>query len=167
MKIFGLQRFKEFGVGKKIGDKVWFHNLYKEYCKVENIVLPNEIFKTEEYDVIRFDLKTFEIALIKCDDFINKNEPCILEVKIFSLNEEKEYFLKSIKSYEDSKNKLIYHHKWLFVKDEFPYFNVEESIQRSIKWKTLLGTNKSISSKIGYSNFWDKWLKDNNIEGNK
>ena len=166
MKIFGLQRFSKYGVGKKIGNKVWFHSLYKEYCKVENINMPTDIFDIDKYDVIRFDLKTFEIVLIKCDDFFGKKEPCILNTRTYTLNKNNEYFISAERNYENNKNKLIYHHKWLFVKDDFPFFNVSESIERSITWKTILGTNKSISSKIGYSNFWDKWLEDNNIEGN-
>ena len=60
-------------------------------------------------------------------------------------------------------NPQIYHHKWNFVKDDYPFFNVCESIERSIQWKSIIGSNKEISSKIGTLNYWIDLLHKNNI----
>ena len=47
----------------------------------------------------------------------------------------------------------IYHHKWLFVKDDYKGFDVEESKKRSIKWLSV--SDKINMSKIGYKNYWE------------
>jgi len=40
---------------------------------------------------------------------------------------------------------------------------VKESIQRSIQWKSIIGSNEEISSKIGTLNYWIELLDKNNI----
>ena len=52
----------------------------------------------------------------------------------------------------------------MFVKNDFPFFNVEESKKRSLEWKNLLGKDRVISSKIGYQQFWLEWLSKNNLK---
>ena len=45
----------------------------------------------------------------------------------------------------------IYHHKWLFVDDDYKGFNVEESKRRLAAWLVLPDVNKS---RIGRRNSW-------------
>ena len=51
----------------------------------------------------------------------------------------------------------IYHHKWLFVTDDYPGFDVEESKNRSRKWVSLPNIDYS---RIGYKKFWGLILFD-------
>ena len=75
--------------------------------------------------------------------------------------EDEEFVISKIQ--ESPKNPLIYHHKWLFVKDDYKGFNVDESKQRSIDWKTKLGVDRVLTSKIGRLSFWNNWLNENNL----
>jgi hypothetical protein len=45
----------------------------------------------------------------------------------------------------------IYHHKWLFVKDDYSEFDVEESKRRSLAWLVLDGIDKK---RIGRLSYW-------------
>ena len=46
----------------------------------------------------------------------------------------------------------IYHHKWLFVNDDYDGFNTEESIERSRRWLKVPDIQ---FNKIGYKSYWD------------
>lgn len=47
---------------------------------------------------------------------------------------------------------FIYHHKWLFVDDNYPGFDVEESKERSAAWMALPDVDKSL---IGRASYWN------------
>ena len=52
----------------------------------------------------------------------------------------------------------IYHHKWLFVKDDYKGFNVDNSVKRSMAWLPLRKENKIKNvnwSSIGRQKTWD------------
>jgi len=49
------------------------------------------------------------------------------------------------------KDPWIYHHKWMFVADDYAGFDVERSKQRSKQWTSLPNINKS---KIGKLSYW-------------
>jgi hypothetical protein len=46
---------------------------------------------------------------------------------------------------------FIYHHKWLFVDDDYDGFDVEESKRRSVAWLALPDVDKS---RIGRRSYW-------------
>jgi hypothetical protein len=46
----------------------------------------------------------------------------------------------------------IYHHKWLFVEDDYAGFDVAESQRRSAAWLVLPGVDKS---RIGRRSYWE------------
>lgn len=162
LKELKITRHKETDVGKKMGNDIWFHKDYindfmseKDYAKYLEVVPKNYSF-----NILRFNTKTQEIAFIDSPDFDQNHEPLVGKVlRIF--NEEGQFYSSKIKEPDD--NSLIYHHKWLFVKDDYKGFNVEESKKRSIEWKEVLGVDKSISSRIGRVEFWNNWLQENNL----
>ena len=53
----------------------------------------------------------------------------------------------------DKKNPQIWHHKWMWVKDDYSGFDVEKSKMRSELWKDKV--TKEERRKIGYLSFWD------------
>jgi len=159
-KKWGLKR-SEKGVGKKIDKNIWFH---KKYI---NDFMTNEMFnyyikdipKSFSFDIIRYNEKEKELMLIKTKDFNSSHEPIIEDsYKISIINSVKINYKKST-----LENPLIYHHKWLFVKDDYKGFDVSESKKRSHEWKSVLGVNKELSVKIGRKLFWDNWLIENNL----
>jgi hypothetical protein len=160
---YGLSRSSKLGIGKQIGHHVWLHKHYIKFLNKYVSALPPVELNISTYDVVKFDLKTHDISFIQCDDFNCESEPSILMIISYKYLNGK-YIFHSKKCYRNRENKQIYHHKWLFVLDDFFGFNVEESKKRSIHWKGILGNNKTVSSKIGYSKFWKQWLKENNME---
>tara|TARA_B100000700_G_scaffold69353_2_gene76917 strand:- start:26853 stop:28094 length:1242 start_codon:yes stop_codon:yes gene_type:complete len=159
-----LKRDKS-GVGKKVGNDYYFHNLYLPLFVDERKM--NLFFKVAnkhpelmnfEFNIIRYNEKENNISFIECKNFDVSEEPIVGDSLKFDFNTKK--FTKT----KQPKNPLIYHHKWMFVDDTYKGFDVEESKKRSIKWKSVLGVNKEISSKIGRLNFWLEWLQKNNIK---
>lgn len=162
LKKLKLNRDSKYGVGKKMGNQLWFHKNYilcvlsgEEYFRYKD-ELPFDF----NYSILRWNEKEQELAFIECEDFDKSNEPIVGRVMRVKKNEDS-YSLQDVKT--PPSNPLIYHHKWLFVKDGYIGFNVKESKERSLVWKTRLGVNKNISSKIGRLDFWDQWLKQENL----
>lgn len=161
LKKLGLKRTKEHGVGKNIGDNVWFH---KDYT---HLFLENSLYESlllnlpDEYDftILRLTESKGEVAFIQCFDFDISNEPVVGYSIRMSLALDGEYSLTR----PSDTNPLIYHHKWLFVSDDYPGFDVSASKQRSLDWKLVLGANRSLSSRIGRMQYWDEWLTKNNL----
>tara|TARA_B100000749_G_scaffold157755_1_gene121254 strand:+ start:2888 stop:3385 length:498 start_codon:yes stop_codon:yes gene_type:complete len=159
-KEFGIRRHNN--LGKKVGSKVWFLlDCIDEFDapdvvgKVKNLKV--DLCATQT--VVRADLKSSEVVLIESSDFLSNHEPSVGTAYHF---DENGYVSKTILP---QKNTLIYHHKWLFVTSDYHGFDVNEAMKRSLLWKSKLGKNRALSSKIGRSEFWSKWLKENNING--
>ena len=157
-KDFGIKRYNN--LGKKVGGKVWFLldciDDFKEVAIVERVKSLNADFSPTQ-TVVRADLKSAEVVLIESPDFILKHEPSVGTSYHF---DEKGDISKTVMP---PQNPLIYHHKWLFVTSEYKGFDVDEAMQRSLLWKGKLGKNRQLSSKIGRSEFWSKWLTENCI----
>lgn len=170
LKILNLKRDRKHKVGKRVGDSLWIHKIYMEEVlpqdTINNIQNIHKKFKLnlkeknhiQQANIIRYSEKSGGVALIFSEDFDTNDEPTVGDSIFFDFyNNKKTHTFKN-------KNPLIYHHKWMMVKDDYKGFNVEKAKKRSIKWKSILGVNKSISSKIGRKDFWEQWIIDNNIE---
>lgn len=167
LKNLKIERDKRYGVGKRVGDNVWFEKSYIEEVipnktieKIENL-LENLSTKEKEHitksNIVRYSPKENSIAFIQSDDFNKENEPTVGDSLLLKLK------TSEVKLTKKSSNPLIYHHKWLMVRDDYKGFDLEESKKRSIQWKTLLGNDKITSSKIGRKDFWEKWLQNNGL----
>lgn len=148
----GLVRDPTYGVGKKIGTKTWMHLDYalgiipsklltSGLQELSNAFIPN---------LIRYDSKTQEIVFIECPDFNLVDEPVM--GRYFSFSGPGTGMLSHSSS-------LVYHHKWLMVRDEYTGFNVELAKERSVRWKLASPRDKSFHSKIGHLSFWRQWSK--------
>lgn len=144
-------------VGKKMIDCLYIHksaidtltkeefNLYKEKLKyIDNF----------EFDIIKISLKKEEVSFIQSIDWDILNEPSVGD----SICVKKDGSIKKTKG-----SNLIYHHKWMFVKDDYTGFSVEDSKKRSETWmnheiilKFKLDPNEKFNSKIGRRNYWDE-----------
>ena len=162
LDVLKIKRDKKFGVGKKMGNQLWFH---KEYAKE---IIGKELYSefisqfknAFEFEVIRWEEKKNEIAFIESVDFLNSKEPLVGRVQ--RIQKENNEFIFG-KLMNQQKDPLIYHHKWLFVKDDFVGFSVEQSKKRSIEWKSVAGVDRQLSSKIGRLSFWDNWINENKL----
>ena len=141
-----LRRSKKFGVGKEIGGAVYVHRLYESLLPKRVAEAAQLLPKGFDYVVVKFNLKDQRTSFICCPDFDTADEPTIGDsIIVYPDNT-----LKHIKKHADP---WIYHHKWLFVKDDYPGFNLLHSIDRSQKIMSIAGLD---TRRIGKQSFWKK-----------
>ncbi|TWT50973.1 hypothetical protein Pla22_37160 [Rubripirellula amarantea] len=140
------KRSKTFNVGKDIGGAVYMHRSYMD-------LLPGvvaECFKLIEhkmqFSVVKYAEKTETVSFIESSDFDLVDEPTVGEFATVT-------FGGKVKRRKRLSDPYIYHHKWLFVKDDYVGFDVEESKQRSLAWLALDGIDKK---RIGRLSYWQE-----------
>jgi len=142
-----LKRYKN-NVGKCIGGCLYFHKEYAEklYMDISNLIRD----VTPDFNIIKLSLSTADITLLNSPDFDTSPEPSILEYWHYSSNSDQWKYHR----YSEGDNAPIYHHKWMFVMDDYSGFDVEESKQRSAWIESL--PIKHLS--IGYQRQWKEIL---------
>lgn len=138
------KRAASIGVGKQIGGAIYVYRLY------ENL-LPNRVGEAKAllpdgfpYKVVKYQTRSEVVSFIVCDDFNTADESSVGDVCTVKPD-------GSVKVRRASQDPWIYHHKWLFVKDDYTGFNVEQSRARSQQWLALEGVD---FRRIGKKSFW-------------
>lgn len=157
------QRYNKTGVGKYIGGNLYVHKNYIQvfddsYLKALSVLEKNA--PDFSFDIVKFNQEKKSYSFISSTDFDTKDEPTVGD----SIQVDSEGHLKLTKQKKDPQ---IYHHKWNFVKNDYSGFNVADSVSRSIQWKSIIGKNKELSSKIGTSSFWETTLQQFGISSSK
>jgi hypothetical protein len=143
-----LQRSKKYSIGKTIGSNTWVHKQYETvFPKAVLQEAKKHLPKDFDYTVVKYDSKAEAVSFIQSPDFNSSSEPLVGDVIRISSD-------GAVKKIRSGKNPMIYHHKWLMVDDDYRGFDVEQSVIRSSTWKTLIGVNREISSRIGRRNYW-------------
>lgn len=142
-------------IGKKMMGCLYIHKSAIDTLSLdEKSLYLNKIkfIKDFEFDVIKINLKKQEVSFIKSDDWDDNPEPSVGD----SIIVKEDNTIKYTKG-----NNLIYHHKWMFVCDDYEGFDVEASKRRSELWMNhpsiLLLKNKKdekFNSKIGRRPYW-------------
>lgn len=107
-------------------------------------------------EVYKIDLKNNTVSFIESEDWNSAREPQVGDAYNVNLTTKE---IKKIKS-----KGQIYHHKWMFVSDDYDGFDVEESKRWSEKWQSVIPQDKKIKSRIGYKKYWDEYLKEYGLE---
>jgi hypothetical protein len=143
-------RSEKFSVGKTMGNNTWVHRLYEDKLPRKILLSAKKYLPIDfNYTVVKYNSKTNDISFIESPDFDVSDEPTVGEsLKITPSG--------STRFTRRNKNPAIYHHKWLMVRDDYPGFDVKKSVERSIRWKTLVGVNKKVSNRIGRHDYWSK-----------
>lgn len=138
-------RCKKYSVGKEIGGAVYVHRIYEallpEPVKIASKHLPIEF----DYTVVKFVEKESCVSFILCSEFDSADEPVVGDIVRIDAKGSKRFFRQQA-------DPFIYHHKWLFVMDDYEGFDVEKSKSRSISWLGLDGIDMQ---RIGRKSFWD------------
>ena len=140
-----IERSKH-GVGKQMGHQTYVHHSYAgmvvPHCmlKAYSRCLPEDF----KYQTIMFDKKAKTIRFDEAPDFDTAREP---------------HAGITYKVHEDGKVKRrivnqIWHHKWLWVDDDYEGFDVKKSVTWSKKWLGKLNETAN-----GYLHIWEKQLK--------
>jgi hypothetical protein len=142
-----IRRYKS--VGKKMGNDLYFHKKYvDEYIDKDFYnELKNHLPKEFKFNIIKYNKKNETISFINSPDFDTADEPIVSD----------SYKVTKTGKVTKTKEKTppqIYHHKWLFVKDNYRGFNVPNSIKRSKEWLEV--SDKINMSKIGSKGYWEE-----------
>lgn len=149
-----IKRSSKYGVGKEIGGQIYFHKNYVDDICPNLYELAKDILEEEypdfKYNCLMYDKKKPDtLRFDEAPDFDSAREP--MPGVILSVDTSTG---KIIKRYSPQ----IWHHKWLWVKDDYKGFDVEESYEWSKKWL------EKISSPSGYIDKWKAELKDAGLE---
>jgi hypothetical protein len=136
------KRSRRYGVGKEIGGAVYVHRRYEHVfgsaCQEARKWLPSDF----RYTVVKLNVATRAFSFIQVDDFDSAPEPTIGTVIAVKPD-------GSCRRIEPPSDPYIYHHKWLFVADDYDGFDVEESQARSGAWLALPEVDKSRIGRAG------------------
>lgn len=131
-----IRRFKD-NVGKKVGTSLYVHKLYADEVIPKNILQRAEDILTRSnpdfaYNSIMFDPQRGIIRFDEAPDFDTASEPTVGNYITVFLN--RSNTSPPQKGHSDS----IWHHKWLWVKDDYTGFDVDKSKEWSRQWLAKL-----------------------------
>jgi len=171
-------RDKEFGVGKRMGDNLYFHVSYGEeiigkrkFRKAKRIAEKAFKDKYKEYgttidigctdegvSVIKYNKKKGMVSFMFCNEFYDTLEPGVTGYICVDINKE----TSKIRSYR--KDFPIYHHKWLMVGEDFKDFkeyDMEVLKERSKNIEKIMNCDlfEIDVKKIGYYMYWKIYVR--------
>ena len=152
---------------KKIGGCIYMHISMRTKVdeKIKNMIADAErVFRKVigmkdfmEVEIVKVDVKNNKVSFIKSPDWDIAREPLVGDAYMIDLNENAPLRKRTVKI---TKSKgQIYHHKWMFVADDYQGFDIEESKKWSEKWQSVIPAERGIKSRIGYKKYWDEYLK--------
>lgn len=135
------------GVGKEIGGTIYLHRNYEDLIPDQDLLNDARDILTKEYldfnyNVIKYSPKQGRVTFVLSPDFDLSDEP-ISGHYVAIINGR-----ASKKGYSGS----IWHHKWLWVRDDYRGFDVEASFQRSKLWLQIPEID---FSRIGSKSVWE------------
>jgi hypothetical protein len=146
LKKLGLKRTNKFGgIGKEMGSDIYLHKNYEHTLPHDEFMFAKGKLPPDyDYTGVKYNPKTRTFSFIKSKDFDVNPEPSVhggITVKADG----------TAKAFPNAG--WIWHHKWMWVADDYKGFDVEENKKRSLKWSSLQGVDKS---RIGQRKFWDE-----------
>ena len=120
-----IQKSPKYGVGKQMGNVIYVHQ------SAEDIIPSSFLNNAKEqlppdftYSIIKYDSKNDNITFIYSPDWDSASEPIVGNAILVRGDGSK-------REIKQKSSPQIYHHKWLFVRDDYSGFDSEESKQRS------------------------------------
>ena len=142
----------KFGVGKVIGGRIYLHRNYVDRLprdlqdRYHAAVAAMKVVAPEfDWRATAIDLKGEKVTLMEAPDFDTADEP---RVGVY-------WTVAPNKPPKRGQTNQIWHHKWLWVDDDYRGFDVEQSFQRSAKW---LAIPDIPFAKIGKPEFWQDFI---------
>ena len=141
-----LYRSRKYGVGKEIGGAVYVHRRYEDVFGDAVAAAKVHLPAGFEYQVVKSVARTGNISFVASPDFDTAHETIVGEI----LTVRPSGILKRRRQLDDP---YIYHHKWLFVSDDYDGFDVGASKSRSERWMDLTDVDRT---RIGRKRYWEE-----------
>ena len=135
---------KEYGVGKEIGGSVYVHRDHADRLGAVVVKAAGHLPDGFVYTIVKYNRRTGAVSFIHCPDWDTAPEPVVGD--LWTVHADGRAAFR-----RQAADPFIYHHKWLFVTDDYPGFDVGESRQRSEAWTALPDVDRS---RIGKRSFW-------------
>lgn len=139
-----------YGVGKEIGGDIYLHRDYADIV-VPDDIMQNAVQILDEYDnrfdynCIRYSPKTGAVSFQEAPDFDTAREPVVGDyITVFPDG-----------SVKTGHSNYIWHHKWLWVMNDYTGFDVADSWEWSRTW---LNTLQEVSDGNGIQR-WNSQLR--------
>lgn len=143
-KITMPRRSRRYGVGKEIGGAVYLHRDYEtllgQVVDEARACLPDDF----SYTVVKYQSQSRQVDFIAVPDFDQAPEPLVGDRWIVLPGGRTQFRPMPV-------DPFLFHHKWLFVADDYPGFSVTDSQARSRGWMTLEGID---IHRIGRRSYW-------------
>lgn len=147
-----IQEEKTRRIGKRQPDTIYVHKEYTKEAGVPQDLLDTakkHLPKDHQYEVIKYNYKDGSISFIGSPDFNESPEPIVGDA--IKVNADGKLTITKQK-----KDPQIYHHKWEMVGDDYSGFDVEESKERSRRWREVVAGDKAVLSRIGTKSYWER-----------
>ncbi|MCY2977215.1 MAG: DNA phosphorothioation-associated putative methyltransferase [Planctomycetota bacterium] len=141
-------RSRRYGVGKEIGYAVYVHRDYEDRLGPTVEWAKRHLPEHYEYSVVKLNLRNDSVSFIHCPGFDLEHEPVIAAIVVVAAN-------GHVQRRAMPSDPYIYHHKWLFVADDYQGFDLAESKSRSEQWSSIGEVDRS---RIGRKNFWEQYV---------
>ena len=147
---------------KKIGGAIYVHKSNMESLSLEEMNLVStrlEQILATEYRLVNFEIIKIagdSVSFIECEGWNTLREPIVGD----AYNVKADGSIKVTKKREN--NPQIYHHKWMFVADDYDGFDVEKEKEWSKKWQSVVP--KGLSSSLGSQENWLNFLREYGLE---
>lgn len=140
------KRSRRYGVGKEIGGAIYLHRSYEQLLGEEVLAAKSRLPQDFHYTIVKYQSGRGAVSFIHSPDFDEAPEPVVGASWIV-------YPDGTTKHYLQATDPFIYHHKWLFVADDYTGFDVAESKRRSILWQSLAPPVDT--KRIGRKSYWE------------
>lgn len=140
------RRSSRFGVGKEIGGAVYVHRRYEAQLGAAVEEARRRLPADFSYTLVKFNPRSGAVSFIVCDDFDAACEPAVGEILTVDRG-------GNLRRRPPPPDPEIYHHKWLFVADDYDGFDVAESKRRSRLWTSLSDVDRR---RIGRRSYWQQ-----------
>lgn len=138
-----------YGVGKDIGGMLYLHRNYDDVIPAQDALREAKDVLADQhpsfsYNVVRWDYRANKFTFVNSPDFDTADEPTTGNFITVDPDTGKT---------KSGKSSAIWHHKWLWVKDDYRGFDVQESFERSRLWLTIPDIQ---FNKIGNRSHWEQ-----------
>ena len=141
-----IKKSPGYGVGKQMGDAIYVHKSAEDIIPIDILENGKDYLPYNfHYEIIKYNKKNGNISFIDSPDWNIAPEPIVGDIILVKGD-------NTLKFIKQKSPPQIYHHKWLFVRDDYEGFDVEKSKERSKKWLSIPDIEYN---KIGYKNYWD------------
>jgi hypothetical protein len=135
----------KYGVGKLIGGYLYLHRNYVGELPNDmghKVAQAEQALNGFRYNVLKIGVNSNVVSFINSKDFDTAPEPTVGEYTSVDVDKDTE---------RTGTSNAIWHHKWLWVKDDYKGFDTDDSFERSEKYLKM----DIDFSRIGNKKFWE------------